>query len=117
MRLSEAAVALIRREQDGRTFWLARWNRNWRAYHLVGGHRRPGESFRDCLVREIAEELHLREGTDYGEREFSLQEKVAHVISQLKRGEARIVFDLETDTVSIIRNTGGGQNLTGGART
>jgi uncharacterized protein YheU (UPF0270 family) len=28
---------------------------------------------------------------------------VAHVISQLKRGEARIVFDPETESVSIIK--------------
>jgi len=45
----------------------------------------------------------LREGTDYGDREFSLDDKVSHVMRQLKRGEARIVFDLETDSVSIVR--------------
>ena len=55
------------------------------------------------LLHAVVESYVLREGTDYGEREFSLQEKVAHVISQLKRGEARIVFDPETETVSIIR--------------
>jgi 8-oxo-dGTP pyrophosphatase MutT (NUDIX family) len=65
MRRSEAAVALIRRGRDGRTLWLARWNPRWRAYHLVAGHRHPGETFRDCLVREILEELGLREGADY----------------------------------------------------
>jgi uncharacterized protein YheU (UPF0270 family) len=77
----------------------------------------PYTELAEDLLHAVVESYVLREGTDYGEREFSLQEKVAHVISQLKRGEARIVFDLETDTVSIIRNTGGGQNLTGGART
>ena len=46
----------------------------------------------------------LREGTDYGEKEFSLEDKVAHVIGQLRRGEARIVFDPETETVSITRS-------------
>jgi 8-oxo-dGTP pyrophosphatase MutT (NUDIX family) len=65
MRRSEAAVALIRRERDGRTLWLARWNPRWRAYHLVAGHRHADETFRDCLVREITEELGLREGADY----------------------------------------------------
>ena len=52
----------------------------------------------------MVESYVLREGTDYGEREFSLQEKVAHVIGQLKRGEARIVFDPDTESVSIIRS-------------
>ena len=56
------------------------------------------------LLHAVVESYVLREGTDYGEREFSLQEKVAHVISQLKRGEARIVFDPDTESVSIIRN-------------
>ena len=54
------------------------------------------------LLHAVVESYVLREGTDYGEREFSLQEKVAHVIGQLKRGEARIVFDPDTESVSII---------------
>ncbi len=51
---------------------------------------------------DLAPEL-LREGTDYGEREISLEDKVVRVITQLKRGEAQIVFDPDTDTVSIVR--------------
>jgi 8-oxo-dGTP pyrophosphatase MutT (NUDIX family) len=65
MRRSESAVALIRREQGGQTLWLARWNPKWRAYHFVAGHQHPGEPFRACLLREVFEELHLREGADY----------------------------------------------------
>ena len=55
------------------------------------------------LLHAVVESYVLREGTDYGEKEFSLEEKVSHVIGQLKRGEARIVFDPETETVSIIK--------------
>jgi uncharacterized protein len=55
------------------------------------------------LLHAVVESYVLREGTDYGEKEFSLDEKVAHVISQLKRGEAQIMFDPETETVSIVR--------------
>jgi len=55
------------------------------------------------LLHAVVESYVLREGTDYGEKEFSLEDKVAHVISQLKRGEAQIVFDPETDSVSITR--------------
>jgi 8-oxo-dGTP pyrophosphatase MutT (NUDIX family) len=65
MRRSEAAVALIRRDLEGHTLWLAQWNPKWRAYHFVSGHRRPDETFRECLVREVAEELALREEVDY----------------------------------------------------
>jgi uncharacterized protein len=58
------------------------------------------------LLHAVVESYVLREGTDYGEREFSLAEKVAHVISLLKRGEAQIVFDPETETVSIVSSPG-----------
>jgi uncharacterized protein YheU (UPF0270 family) len=54
------------------------------------------------LLHAVVESYVLREGTDYGEKEFSLEDKVAHVISRLKRGEARIVFDPESETVSIM---------------
>jgi uncharacterized protein len=63
----------------------------------------PYTELAEDLLHAVVESYVLREGTDYGEKEFSLQEKVAHVISQLKRGEARIVFDPETETVSIVR--------------
>ena len=55
------------------------------------------------LLHAVIESYVLREGTDYGEREFSLEDKVAHVIKQLKRGEAQIVFDPETETVGIVK--------------
>jgi len=43
----------------------------------------------------------LREGTDYGEKELSLEDKVARVINQLKKGEAKILFDPESESVTI----------------
>ena len=55
------------------------------------------------LLHAVVESFVLREGTDYGEREFSLEDKVSHVIGQLKRGEAHIVFDPESQTVSIAK--------------
>jgi uncharacterized protein len=55
------------------------------------------------LLHAVVESYVLREGTDYGEREYSLEDKVSQVIGQIKRGEAEIVFDPETETVSIIR--------------
>ncbi len=56
------------------------------------------------LLRAVVESFVLREGTDYGEREISLDAKVSHVIRQLERGEAQIVFDPESETVSIARS-------------
>jgi len=55
------------------------------------------------LLRAVIESFVLREGTDYGETEVSLQDKVARVVDQLKKGDARILFDPDTDTVTIVK--------------
>jgi len=52
-------------------------------------------------LRGVIEAFVLREGTDYGEREFSLEQKVLHVRSQLERGEAQVLFDPDTESVQI----------------
>ena len=59
------------------------------------------------LLRAVIESFVLREGTDYGEREVSLDDKVARVLRQLQRGEARILYDPETESVAIAPVTGG----------
>jgi uncharacterized protein YheU (UPF0270 family) len=53
-------------------------------------------------LRAVIESFILREGTDYGQREFSLDEKVAQVRRQLERGEAHIVFEPRTHSVNIV---------------
>jgi uncharacterized protein YheU (UPF0270 family) len=53
-------------------------------------------------LRGVIESFVLREGTDYGAREYSLDEKVRHVTRQLERGEARIVFDPQSETIDIV---------------
>jgi hypothetical protein len=60
-----------------------------------------GQLSSDAL-RGIVEAFVLREGTDYGKHEYSLEEKVAHVMHQLQRGEARIVFDLQAQSPNIV---------------
>jgi uncharacterized protein YheU (UPF0270 family) len=54
------------------------------------------------VLRAVIESFVLREGTDYGEREFSLEEKVAGVMRRLEHREAQIVFDPVTETVAIL---------------
>ena len=59
LRRSEGGIALIQRTVAGKREWLAQWNENWRAFFFIGGHRREDETFRECVVREIEEELGL----------------------------------------------------------
>lgn len=62
----------------------------------------PYTELRPDLLRSIVESFVLREGTDYGEREASLDTKVAHVVRQLERGEAQILFDPQSESIDIV---------------
>ena len=54
------------------------------------------------ILRAVVEEFVTREGTDYGERVFSLDEKIAAVQLQLENGSARIVFDTDSETCNVV---------------
>ncbi len=61
----------------------------------------PWTELEPATLRALVESFVLREGTDYGLRETPLVAKVEQVIQQLRRGEAQIVFDPETESVDI----------------
>ncbi len=52
----------------------------------------------------VVEEFVTRNGTDYGEREASLEVKISQVINQLESGEVVIVFDQDSESCNIIRS-------------
>lgn len=62
----------------------------------------PYTSLAHDLLRAVIESFVLREGTDYGERELGLEDKVSRVHRLLERGDARIVFDPRTESVDIV---------------
>lgn len=62
----------------------------------------PHRDLSESALRGVLESFVLREGTDYGEREVSLDQKVAQVLRQLERGEAHIVFDATLETIDIV---------------
>jgi uncharacterized protein YheU (UPF0270 family) len=53
-------------------------------------------------LQGVIESFVLREGTDYGTHDYSLEQKVAHVLRQLERKEAHIVFDPNTESIDIV---------------
>lgn len=55
-----------------------------------------------AALRGIIEDYITREGTDYGDREYSLDDKVAQVQAQIERGEVIITFDPEAETCSLV---------------
>jgi len=66
-----------------------------------GVELRPEQLSAEALAG-LVEEFVTRDGTDYGVSEASIGEKVAQVIARLRAGEARLVFDPETETANIV---------------
>jgi uncharacterized protein len=62
----------------------------------------PAEQLSPEALLGLIEEFITREGTDYGELEWSLEQKVEQVRSQLRRGEAVIVFDIAAESCTIM---------------
>jgi hypothetical protein len=71
----------------------------------------PAEDLAPETLRALIEAFVNREGTDYGAVERTLEQKVADVRRQLERGEARIVFDPATQSVTLlpVARSGGGR--------
>jgi uncharacterized protein len=61
----------------------------------------PASELAADTLQSLVESFVLREGTDYGAQELPLATKVAQVMHQLQRGEARIVFDPVSESVDI----------------
>ena len=53
-------------------------------------------------LETVIESFVLREGTDYGAVEASMESKVKAVRTQLIHGKAKLVFDTESETCSIL---------------
>ena len=107
MRQSLAAVALIRRQTAGRVLWLARWNTKWGAYNWVSGHKRPDETFRQCVIREVGEELGLRDGEDFAVAEHP----AAHVefSARSKRAGVQTAYTMELFDVELCGESAAGR--------
>ena len=63
----------------------------------------PLDKISEEALSGLVEEFILREGTDYGLNEFSLEEKHEQIKKQLQLGNSVIVFDSEEQSASIIR--------------
>ena len=60
------------------------------------------ENLSESALSGLIEEFVTRDGTDYGRDELSLQHKVERVRQQLATGEVVIVFDEDSESVSLM---------------
>ena len=59
------SVALIRHPEELEKRWLVWWDEQRRQFDFVTAERLDGDSFRECIDREIAWTLDIRRGKDY----------------------------------------------------
>ncbi len=62
----------------------------------------PWQQVAPDTLDNLIESFVLREGTDYGQHELSLAQKVADVKRQLKQGEAVLVWSELHETINIL---------------
>ncbi len=65
-------------------------------------HKIPIERLSPEAIRGVIEEFILREGTDYGETEASIETKIHQVKSKLEKGMSVLVFDDKSETINIL---------------
>ena len=66
------------------------------------GMRIPMDRLSADALLGVIDDFILREGTDYGHDDISIEAKRARVMQQLRKGEAHVVFDEATETCSIV---------------
>ena len=62
----------------------------------------PPSQLNPDVLNNILEEFITREGTDYGQQELNLQEKVARLHPQVMKGEVLIVFDERLQNIQLL---------------
>lgn len=62
----------------------------------------PPEHLTEEVIRGIIEAYIAREGTDYGEKELSLAEKVTRLLPQVLVGDIVITYDEESGSVNLL---------------
>lgn len=62
----------------------------------------PYKEISSEALTALIEEFITREGTDYGDYDFSLHDKVQQVREQLQRKEVVVVYDPSLESVSLL---------------
>jgi len=62
----------------------------------------PWDALSADALAGVIDDFVTREGTDYGHREFDLDAKREAVRRQLTSGRARITYDTQTQTTTIV---------------
>lgn len=62
----------------------------------------PWQQLSDDALRGLIEAYISRDGTDYGEYEVSLDQKIEQIKAQLSNGQVLIVFDPDSESCNLL---------------
>ena len=62
----------------------------------------PYQELDPAVLRRLCESFIVREGTDYGLKELSLDDKLEALLTQITAGEVVITFDADTESVNLM---------------
>jgi len=62
----------------------------------------PLQRLQEDVLQALLEEFASRDGTDYGERELSLAQKVQSLEGQLKGGELQLLYDTDSEQWDLV---------------
>jgi len=62
----------------------------------------PPQRLQADVLQALLEDYTSRDGTDYGERESTLQEKVDRLQRQLRAGELQILHDIDSEQWDLV---------------
>lgn len=62
----------------------------------------PPQRLQADVLQALLEDYASRDGTDYGEREFTLEEKVERLQRQLHAAELHILYDVDSEQWDLV---------------
>ena len=62
----------------------------------------PYNELSPAALQALIEDFVTRDGTDYGQHEMSMQEKAAHLLALLKKGELLISYNEDTQSCGLV---------------
>ena len=69
----------------------------------------PLDSLNADTLTHVLDSFIWREGTDYGAHDASHETKIKQLLSQLKKGDLKLIFDATSESVTLISKNQGNQ--------
>lgn len=62
----------------------------------------PFDSLEPDTLEKVLEDIVSRDGTDYGDYDLTVSQKCAQALAALRRKEAYLIFDTESETIKLV---------------